>query len=144
MALLRCRTLCFYDHFDQHVSNTLCFSGGFHEYGLAAVQWIAAPAADFSRKACKNLGSGNMRKKKHVKTQGSAPGTLQNLVFYSTFLSVSKTPMDFSRFICFLGAVLGPPLSRPQNRRFHTKTLIARSLFQRPDQIEIRGGLSTV
>ena len=115
------------------------FSIGFHEYGLAAVQWIAAPAADFSRKACKNLGSGNMRKKKHVKTQGSAPGTLQNLVFYSTFLSVSKTPMDFSRFICFLGAVLGPPLSGPQNRRFHTKTLIARSHFQRPDQIEIPG-----
>jgi hypothetical protein len=48
--------------------------------------------------------------------------TLQNLVFYSTFLSVSKTPMDFSRFICFLGAVLGPPLSEPQNLRFHTKT----------------------
>jgi hypothetical protein len=44
------------------------FSVGFHEYGLAAVQWIAAPAADFSRKACKNWGSGNMRKKKHVKT----------------------------------------------------------------------------
>ena len=115
------------------------FSVGFHEYGLAAVQWTAAPAADFSRKACKNLGSGNMRKKKHVKTQGSAPGTLQNLVFYSTFLSVSKTPMEFSRFICFLGAVLGPPLSGPQNRRFHTKTLIARSHFQRPDQIEIPG-----
>ena len=115
------------------------FSVGFHEYGLAAVQWIAAPAADFSRKACKNWGSGNMRKKKHVKTQGSAPGTLQNLVFYSTFLSVSKTPMDFSRFICFLGAVLGPPLSGPQNRRFHTKALIARSHFQRPDQIEIPG-----
>ena len=76
------------------------FSVGFHEYGLAAVQWIAAPAADFSRKACKNWGSGNMRKKKHVKTQGSAPGTLQNLVFYSTFLSVSKTPMEVSRFIC--------------------------------------------
>ena len=48
------------------------FSVGFHEYGLAAVQWSAAPAADFSRKACKNWGSGNMRKKKHVKTQGSA------------------------------------------------------------------------
>ena len=41
-----------------------------------------------------------MRKKKHVKTQGSAPGTLQNLAFYSTFLSVSKTPMEVSRFIC--------------------------------------------
>ena len=98
------------------------FSVGFHEYGLAAVQWIAAPAADFSRKACKNWGSGNMRKKKHVKTQGSAPGNRRNLVFCSTFLSVNKTPMGFSRFICFLGAVLGPPLSRPQNRRFHTKT----------------------
>ena len=83
------------------------FSIGFHEYGLAAVQWIAAPAADFSRKACKNWGSGNMRKKKHVKTQGSAPGTLQNLVFYSTFLSVSKTPMEVSRYICSLGAVPG-------------------------------------
>ncbi len=83
------------------------FSVGFHEYGLAAVQWIAAPAADFSQKACKNWGSGNMRKKKHVKTQGSAPGTLQNLVFYSTFLSVSKTPMEVSRYICSLGAVPG-------------------------------------
>ena len=83
------------------------FSVGLNEYGLAAVQWIAAPAADFSQKACKNWGSGNMRKKKHVKTQGSAPGTLQNLVFYSTFLSVSKTPMEVSRYICSLGAVPG-------------------------------------
>ena len=83
------------------------FSVGLARCGLAAVQWIAAPAADFLRKACKNLGSGNMRKKKHVKTQGSAPGTLQNLVFYSTFLSVSKTPMEVSRYICSLGAVPG-------------------------------------
>ena len=120
-------------------SKPCVFSIGFHEYGLTAVQWIAAPTAEFSRKACKNWASGNMSKKKHVKTQGSAPGTLQNLVFCSTFLSVSKTPMEFSRFICFLGAVLGPPLSGPQNRRFHTKTLIARSHFQRPDQIEIPG-----
>ena len=80
-----------------------------------------------------------MDKKKHVKTPDSAPGNRRNLVFCSTFLSVSKTPMEFSRFICFLGAVLGPPLSGPQNRRFHTKTLIARSHFQRPDQIEIPG-----
>ena len=48
-----------------------------------------------------------MSKKKHVKTQGSAPGTRQNLVFYCIFLSVSKTPMEYSRFICFLGAVRG-------------------------------------
>ena len=89
------------------------FSIGFHEYGLAAVQWIAAPTADFSRKACKNWGSGNMSKKMHVKTQGSAPGTLQNLVFYSTFLSVSETPMEVSRYICSLGAVPG---SRYQKR----------------------------
>ncbi len=102
-------------------------------------QWIAAWTADFSRKACKKLGFGNMDKKKHMKTHGSAPGNRRNLVFYSIFLSVSKTPMEFSRFICFLGAVLGPPLSGPQNRRFHTKTLIARSYFQRPDQIEIPG-----
>jgi hypothetical protein len=80
-----------------------------------------------------------MDKKNDVKTQGSAPGNRRNLVFYSTFLSVSKTPMQFSRFICFLGAVLGPPLSRPQNRRFHTKTLIAGSHFQKPDQIVISG-----
>ena len=102
-------------------------------------QWVAAWVADFSRKACKKWGFGNMDKKSDVKTQGSAPGHRQNLVFYSTFLSVSKTPMEFSRFICFLGAVLGPPLSRPQNRRFHTKTLIAGSHFQKPDQIVISG-----
>ena len=30
-------------------------------------------------------------------------------------------------------------LSRPQNRRFHTKTLIAGSHFQKPDQIVISG-----
>ena len=76
-------------------------------FGLAAAQWIAARAADFSRKACKKLGSGNMSKKKHTKTQGSAPGTRQNLVFYCIFLSVSKTPMEVSRYICSLGAVPG-------------------------------------
>ena len=48
-----------------------------------------------------------MSKKKRVKTQGSAPGTRQNLVFYCIFLSVSKTSMEYSRFICFLGAVRG-------------------------------------
>ena len=80
-----------------------------------------------------------MDKKSDVKTQGSAPGNRRNLVFYSTFLSVSKTPMEFSRFICFLGAVLGPPLSRPQNRRFHTKTLIAGSHFQKLIHIVISG-----
>ena len=37
-------------------SKPCVFSIGFHEYGFAAVQWIAAPAADFSRKACKNWG----------------------------------------------------------------------------------------
>ena len=108
-------------------------------FGLAVAQWIAAWAATFSWKASNKLGFENMDKKKHVKTPGSAPGNRRNLVFCSTFLSVSKTPMEFSRFICFLGAVLGPPLSGPQNRRFHTKTLIARSHFQRPDQIEIPG-----
>ena len=32
-------------------------------FGLAAAQWIDARAADFSRKACKKLGFGNMIKK---------------------------------------------------------------------------------
>ena len=59
-----------------------------------------------------------MDKKNDVKTQGSAPGNRRNLVFYSTFLSVSKTPMDFSRFICFLGAVLGPPPIRATESSF--------------------------
>ena len=66
-------------------------------------------------------------------------GIVETSFFAALSCRVSKTPMEFSRFICFLGAVLGPPLSRPQNRRFHTKTLIARSHFQRPDQIEIPG-----
>ena len=78
-------------------------------FGLAVPQWIAAEAANFSWKACKKQGFGNMDKKNNVKTQGSAPGNCRNLVFYSILLSVSKTPMEFSRFICFLGAVLGLP-----------------------------------
>ena len=106
-------------------------------FGLAVAQWIAAGAAYFSWRACKKRGFGNMDKKNIVKTQGSAPGNCRNLVFYSILLSVSKTPMEFSRFICFLGAVLG--LSRPQNRRFHIKTLIAGSHLQKPDQIELPG-----
>ena len=64
-------------------------------FGLAVAQWVHAWVADFSRKACKKLGFGNMDKKKHVKTQGSAPGHRRNFVFYSIFLSVSKTPMEF-------------------------------------------------
>ena len=43
------------------------------------------------------------------------------LVFYA------GPAMELARFICFLGAVLAPPLSRPQNRCFRTKTVIAGS-----------------
>ena len=50
-------------------------------FGLAVAQWIAAWTADFSRKACKKLGFGNMDKKKHVKTHGSAPETLETSFF---------------------------------------------------------------
>ena len=37
-------------------SKPCVFSIGFHEYGLTAVQWIAAPTAEISRKACKKVG----------------------------------------------------------------------------------------
>ena len=73
---------------------------------LATAQWIAARAADFSRKACKKLGSGNMSKKKHMKTQGSAPGTRQDLVFSCIFLSPRTAFIRLSWFICLSE---GPP-----------------------------------
>ena len=101
--------------------NPYVFAAVLARFGLGVAQWIAAWAADFSHKSMQQIGE------------------RRNLVFCSIFLSVSKTPMEFSRFICFMGAVLGPPLSRPQNRRFHNKTLIAGSHFQKPDQIEISG-----
>ena len=75
-------------------------------FGLAAAQWIAAWAATFSRKACKKFGFGNMSKKKHVKTQGSAPGTRQDLVFSCIFLSPRRAFIRLSWFICLSE---GPP-----------------------------------
>ena len=106
-------------------------------FGLAAAQWIAARAAEFSRKACKKIGFGNMSKKKHVKTQGSAPGTRQDLVFSCIFLSPRRAFIRLSWFICLSEGPPGLPPSWARNRPFRTKTGIARSHFQKAEQIEI-------
>ena len=105
-------------------------------FGLAAAQWIAARAADFYRKACKKLGSGNMSKKKHVTTQGSAPGTRQDLVFSCIFLSPRRAFIRLSWFSCLSEGPLGLPPSWARNRPFGTKTGIAGSHFQKAEQIE--------
>ena len=106
-------------------------------FGLAAAQWIADRAAEFSRKACKIWGFGNMNKKKHVKTQGSAPGTRQDLVFSCIFLSPRRAFIRLSWFICLSEGRPGLPPSWARNRPFRTKTGIAGSHFQKAEQIEI-------
>ena len=78
-------------------------------FGLAAAQWIAARAAEFSRKAFKKSGFGNMSKKKHVKTQGSAPGTRQDLVFPAILVARKSLHKTFLVHLPFRGASWTPP-----------------------------------
>ena len=81
-------------------------------FWIAVAQWIAARAAEFSRKAYKNLDFGNMIKKKHVKTQGSAPGTRQDLVFFPHILVAKKScHKTFLVHLPFRGASWPPPSS---------------------------------
>ena len=120
----------FHDCFKLPVSKTLCFCGRF---GLI---WSRGGPVDcrlgcrFFSKSMQKMGFWKHGQEKPCENTGFCAREPSKPHFYRTFLSVSKTPIEFSRFICFLGAVLGPPLSRPQNRRFHTKTLIAGSHFQ--------------
>ena len=91
------------------------FAVALARFGLAAAQWIAAQAADFSRKACKKLGFGNMSKKKHVKSQGSAPGTRQDLVFFLHILVAKKSfHKTFLVHLPFRGASWTPPPAGPE------------------------------
>ena len=106
-------------------------------FGLAVAQWIAAGAAYFSWRACKKRGFGNMSKNKHVKTQGSAPGTRQDLVFSCIFLSPRRAFIRLSWFICLSEGPPGLPPSWARNRPFRTKTGIAGSHFQQAEQIKI-------
>ena len=106
-------------------------------FGLAVAQWIAAWTADFSRKACKKWGFGNMDKKKHVKTHGSAPGNRRNLVFYSIFLSLRWALLGFSGFVYPSEEPPGPPPSPATKSPFPYESFNSREPFSqsRPKSI---------
>ena len=105
--------------------------------GLAVAQWIAAWTADFSWKTCKKLGFGNMDKKKHMKTHGSAPGNRRNLVFYSIFLSLRWALLGFSWFVYPSEEPPGPPPSPATKSPFPYESFNSREPFSqgRPKSI---------
>ena len=70
-----------------------------------------------------------MGKKTHVKTQGSAQGTRPNLVFYSIFLSLRKSSMDFSWCICLPGGLPGVPPTTAKKWSFLNKIVVQERPF---------------
>ena len=107
-ALYRCRTLVFYDRFNQQVSKTLCFCG---RSGLIwSCQGLpgSPPGLQIFSKNMQKLGFWKHGREKACKNTGFCTGESSTPRFYSIFMSLSKTSMDFSWCICLPGGLPGP------------------------------------
>ena len=69
-------------------------------FSFAVAQWITARATDLLKTIQKKQGFENVRNIMHDKKQGSAWGSHQTFVFYSTFSSRRWMPIKLAGYIC--------------------------------------------
>ena len=96
----------FYNRFDQHFPKPGVFAIVLARFGFAAAQWIAARAADFSRKACKKLGSAE----KTRENTGFCTRDSSRLLFFLHILVAKESfHKTFLVHLPFRGATWTPP-----------------------------------